>query len=198
MGTVVIDISMSLDGFVTAADQTPEQPMGPGGDRLHEWAFGGGEADQEVMASGSASAGAIITGRRTYDTSVPWWGSGGPSGEARLPVFVLSHSVPDDVPDDSVYRFVDDPVAALKQAQAESDDKVVCVMGGAEVAGSFLDAGLVDELSIHLVPVLLGGGTRLFADGGVVGVDHDRQVRLENVSAVQTPAATHLRFRVLR
>ena len=197
MSTVVVDISMSLDGFVTAADQTPEQPMGPGGDRLHEWAFGGSGADQEVMAAGAASAGAIIAGRRTYDTSVPWWGSGGPSGEARLPVFVLSHSVPDDVPAESVYRFVDEPVAALEQARAVSDDKVVCVMGGAEAARSFLDAGLVDELSIHLVPVLLGGGTRLFADGGLVGVDPGRQLRLEQVSAVQTPAATHLRFRVL-
>jgi dihydrofolate reductase len=158
MSKVIFDISMSLDGFVTAADQT-----------------------------------AVITGRRTYEDSLPWWGSDGPTGPARLPVFVLSHTAPTNVPDDGVYTFVDSgPEDALRQARAASGDRVVCVMGGATVGRAFLDAGLVDELSIHLVPVLFGGGTRLFEDLGA------RLTQLENLSATQTPSATHLRFRVAR
>lgn len=191
MSKVILDISMSLDGFITAANQTPDEPMGDGGHRLHEWAFTGGDSDREVLEAGVASSGAVITGRRNYEDSVPWWGSDGPTGPVRLPVFVLSHEVPAAVPDDGVYTFVDTGIEdALKQARAASGDKVVCVMGGAKVGRAFLDAGLVDELSIHLVPVLFGSGTRLFEDLGA------RLTHLENLSATQTPWATHLRFRI--
>jgi dihydrofolate reductase len=191
MSKVIFDISMSLDGFITAANRRPEEPMGDGGERLHEWAFAGGEPDREVLEAGVASSGAVITGRRTYEDSVPWWGSDGPTGPARLPVFVLSHTIPATVPENGVYSFIDTGIEdALKQAQVASGDKIVCVMGGATVGQAFLDAGLVDELSIHLVPVLFGSGTRLFEEAGA------RLTQLENLSATQTPRATHLRFRI--
>jgi dihydrofolate reductase len=191
MGKVFFDISMSLDGFMTAANRRPEEPMGDGGLRLVAWAFGDDQRDREVLTSGIASTGAVIAGRRTYDTSVPWWGANGPTGPARVPVFVLSHDVPDDPPEGGVYTFVTDGIErALEQARAAAGDKNVTVMGGAETGQQYLRAGLVDELSIHLVPVLLGSGTRMFEHLG------DQHVKLENAGAVQTPAATHLRFRV--
>jgi hypothetical protein len=92
MSKVIFDISISLDGFMTAAGQRPDEPMGEGGLRLVEWAFGGDERDRQVLSDGVASAGAVIAGRRTYDTSVAWWGADGPTGPARLPVFVLTRS----------------------------------------------------------------------------------------------------------
>jgi dihydrofolate reductase len=192
MGKVVFDISMSLDGFMTAANQRPEEPMGEGGLRLVQWAFGDDQRDREVLTSGVAGTGAVIAGRRTYDTSVPWWGANGPTGPARVPVFVLSHDVPGDVPEGSVYTFADGIQRALELAKAAAGDKGVTVMGGAATGQQYLRAGLVDELSIHLVPVLLGSGTRMFEHLG------DQHLQLENAGVVQTAAATHLRFRVVR
>jgi dihydrofolate reductase len=193
MGKVIFDISMSLDGFMTAGNQRPEEPLGEGGERLHEWAFGDDPRDREVLTAGAGSLGAVICGRRTYVDSVPWWGTDGPTGPARVPVFVLCHEVPGDVPEGGVYTFVTDGIeAALKQAQSAAGDKDVTVMGGADTGRQFIKAGLLDELSIHLVPVLFGGGTRMFDDLG------DGHVQLENLGSVQTAAATHLRFRVPR
>jgi dihydrofolate reductase len=189
--TVVFDISMSLDGFITAAHQTLEEPMGRGGERLHDWAFGVDPSDRAVFERGAAALGAVICGRRTYDDSLPFWGADGPTGPDRVPLFVLSHDVPDDVPEGSVYTFVDGVEEALDLATAAAGVKDVTVMGGAETGRAFLRAGLVHELSIHLVPILLGAGTRLFAD------DEEGQIRLENLEAIQTPQATHLRFRVI-
>ncbi len=85
MRKVVFDISMSLDGFMTASDIRPDEPMGEGGQRLHEWAFGGDDRSSELLARSAGSAGAVIAGRRTYDSSLPWWGADGPTGAARLP-----------------------------------------------------------------------------------------------------------------
>jgi dihydrofolate reductase len=100
MGNVTLDISMSLDGFVTASNARSEEPMGDRGQRLHEWAFGGGDnRDREVLERGISATGAVIAGRRTCDTSAKWWGADGPSGPARLPLFVVSHDVPKDVPE---------------------------------------------------------------------------------------------------
>ena len=104
-------------------------------------------------------------------------------------MFVLSHSVPHGVPDGGVYTFVDGVDNALEQARAAAGDKYVTVMGGAETGRQFIQAGLVDEISLHVVPVLLGAGTRMF-DG------LDRPIELENAEALQTPAATHLRLRL--
>ncbi len=145
MGKVFFDISMSLDGFMTAAHRRPEEPMGDGGQRLHEWAFGNDQRDREVLTGGT---GAVIAGRRTYDDSVAWWGADGPTGPARVPVFVLSH----DVPEGGVYTFVSEGIErALELARAAAGEKDVTVMGGAETGQQYLRAGLVDELPIHLV-----------------------------------------------
>jgi dihydrofolate reductase len=192
MGKVVHDISMSLDGFITAAGQTPLEPMGAGGQRLHDWAFGDDERDREVLSTGLAGTGAVITGRRNYTDALPWWGADGPTGPARLPIVVLCHEIPaDPPPPGGVYTFVTGGVEqALKQAREAAGDKDVTVMGGAETGRQFLAAGLVDEISIHLVPVVLGGGTPMFTGG--------LPVELENISSLQTAAATHLRFRVRR
>src|SRR5687767_8861009 len=167
MGKVTFDISMSLDGFITASNRRPEQPMGVGGERLHEWAFGGEDKrDREVLERGIHTTGAVIAGRRTYDDSIPWWGPDGPTGSVRLPLFVVSHSVPKDVPEGSVYTFVDGIEPALARAQEAAGRKNVNIMGGADIAQQYLRAGLVDEISIHLVPVVFGSGLRLFEQLG--------------------------------
>jgi dihydrofolate reductase len=193
MRKVVFDISMSLDGFMTAANQRPEEPLGEGGEQLHQWAFGDDPRDREVLTAAAGSLGAVICGRRTYDDSLPWWAADGPTGSDRVPVFVLSHDEPADPPAGGVYTFVTGGIEdTLKQAKAAAGDKLVTVMGGAETGQQFLRAGLVDELSIHLIPVLFGGGTRMFEHLG------DGHVQLEHLGSVQTAAATHLRFRVVR
>ena len=188
MGKVSFNISMSLDGYINGPDVTPEQGLGRGGERLHQWAFDGNERNREVLES-VHGLGAIIAGRRTYDLSIPWWGADGPTGELRVPVFVLTHSAPNDVPDGGVYMFVTGGIEdALEQAEAAAGDKGVAVMGGALTFRQYLAAGLVEEIGIHLVPVLLGGGTPLFEEG--------EQTQLELVEVVDTPLATHLRYRV--
>jgi dihydrofolate reductase len=103
---VIFDISMSLDGFVTASGVRPEEPMGDGGQKLHEWAHGDDEKGNEVLAESQGDFGASIAGRRTYDTSLPWWGADGPEGSVRTPTFIVSHSEPDEVPEGSVHTFV--------------------------------------------------------------------------------------------
>jgi len=163
MGKVTFDISMSLDGFVTASNISPEEPMGVGGQRLHEWAFGGeDQRNREVLERGLNATGAVIAGRRTYDASIAWWGADGPTGPARTPLFVVSHSVPKDTPEGGVYTFVDGIESALKRAKEVAGDKAVNIMGGPDIAQQYIRAGLVDDISIHLVPVLFGSGTRLF------------------------------------
>jgi dihydrofolate reductase len=192
MGTVIFDVSMSLDGFMTASGRTAEEPMGPGGQRLHEWAMGEDEPNRSLLERWVAEEGAAIVGRETYDTSVPWWGADGPSGPARNPLFVATHEAPADSPEGSVYTFVTDGIeSALEQAKAVAGGKNVTVMGGAELGRQYIAAGLVDEIQIHLVPVLFGAGTKMF-DG--LADDH---IQLETVEVIQTPAAIHLRFRVL-
>ncbi|GAA3122258.1 dihydrofolate reductase family protein [Planomonospora alba] len=193
MSKVIFDISMSLDGFVTASDIRPDEPMGVGGQRLHAWAMGGDERGREILARGAAGIGAVIAGRRTYDTSLPWWGADGPTGPARLPLLVVTHRVPEKVPDGGVYRFVTDGIdSALRQARQAAGGKDVTVMGGADVARQFIRADLIDEIQIHLVPVLFGGGTRLFEHLG------DGHIRLEPAEVVESSEATHLRYRVIK
>ena len=193
MGKTVFDISMSLDGFITASNQTPEVPMGDGGEHLHDWAFGNDETSRRFFERAAADLGAVICGRRTYDTSLPWWGADGPSGLARRPVFVVTHNVPTDTQPGGVYQCVTDGIeSALEQAQAAAGDKDVCIMGGADIGRQFIAAGLVDEISIHLVPVLFGSGTPMFEEF------HKGHVRLEPVDTLATPSATHLRYRIVK
>lgn len=193
MGKVIFDISMSLDGFITASDQTPDEPMGDGGQRLHEWAFGGDETNRQFLERAVEGLGAVIAGRRTYDHSLPWWGADGPSGPARRPVFVVTHDAPSESPAGGVYRFVTDGIqSALEQARVAAGDKDVTVMGGADLGRQYIAAGLVDEISIHLVPVLFGGGTRMFGDL------HKGHIQLEAVDVLATPSASHVRYRIVR
>lgn len=172
----------------------PEEPLGEGGERLHEWAFASDDdRDRAILTGGVEGIGAMIAGRRTYDDSLPSWKADGPTGPARLPLFVITHSQPKDVPAGSVYRFVTDGIhSALQQARAAAAGKDVAVMGGPDVGQQFLRAGLVDDIGIHLVPVLFGGGTRMFDH---LGEEH---IQLEATEMVQTRAATHLRYRVVK
>jgi dihydrofolate reductase len=192
MGKMIFDISTSLDGYITASNKTADEPMGQGGERLHEWAFGQDERNQEFMRNAVESLGAVICGRVTYDDSIRWWGPDGPTGPARRPVFVVTHEAPDDSPEGGVYTFVTGGIeAAVEEAKRAAGDDDVTVMGGASLGQQYIAAGLVDEISIHLVPVLFHGGTRLFDN---LGGEH---TQLEPVEVIETDSATHMRFRVV-
>jgi dihydrofolate reductase len=180
MGIVLSDMSMSLDGFVAGPNIGVANPMGEGGMRLHQWMFSGSPDDS------AGTVGAVVLGARTYDVGKGHWG-GTPYP---APSFVLTHHAHEDLPvDHGTFHFVaDGPQSAVKQAQAAAGDDNVVVMG-ADTTRQVLAAGLLDELHIHLVPVLLGGGTRLFEG---VGAEH---VELEQISNKESSDVTHLRYR---
>ena len=193
MGKVIFDISMSLDGFITGANPRPEAGwggLGKGGERLHDWGFNSADPRNSEILEGYASAGANIFGRTGYDHSILNWGADGPSGAARVPTVIVSHSVPEDVPDGGVYTFVHSVETAFETAKKLAGDKDVVIMG-ADVPQQFLKRGLIDEVSIHLVPVVFGSGRRLFE--GLEG----EHISLEILEVIQTPEAIHMRFRVL-
>jgi dihydrofolate reductase len=192
MGKVIYDISMSLDGFITGANVRPEAGLGDGGERLHDWAFNSSDPRNHELLAKGASLGAIITGRNNYDLSVPYWKADGPTGAARVPTVVVSHSVPQDIPHGGVYSFVDGVEAALEKAKKAPGDKDVAIMGGANIAQQFLKLGLIDEISIHLVPVLFGDGIRLFEYPG------SEDISLETIEVIETKEAIHTRFRVVK
>jgi len=193
MSSVIYDISMSLDGYIRAANPRPDEPLGEGGEALHAWAMPDADAaDRDVLSRGAAATGALICGRTTYDDSIRWWQADGPSGPARLPLVVVTHTAPADVPAGGVYVFATTGIEdALAQARAAADGKSVSIMGGPDVATQFLRAGLVDEVSVHIVPRLFGGGTLLT---GVLPA----HIELEPADQESTQGATHLRYRVKR
>jgi dihydrofolate reductase len=207
-------ISMSLDGFVAGTNQTLEEPLGEGGEQLHEWAIAvaswreshgleGGErnVDDEVLREHTDSIGATIMGRRMFSggegpweedpNSDAWWGDEPPFHH---PVFVLTHHTrePLEKRGGTTFTFVTEGAeSALELAREAAGGKDVAVGGGAEAAQQYLKAGLLDELQLHVVPVLLGGGVRLFKDlAGAPG-------QLERVRVVESPTGvTHLKYRV--
>jgi dihydrofolate reductase len=202
MTKVITGLSTSLDGFIAGAEDNSDRPLGIGGDRLFAW-FSSGETPSrfyEWMMMSAASAavfdefagrvGAVISGRRTYDVSEAWGGSGPLAG---VPLFVMTHSVPDVVPrGDPPYTFVTDGIeSAVDQAKKAAGDKDVSLMGATIVQQS-LRTGLLDELTIDLVPVVLGGGARLL-DGIGSG-----SVELELSRVVDAPGVTHLTYRVVK
>src|SRR5262245_32682900 len=190
MGMVIYDMSMSLDGFVAAANMRPEAGLGDDGERLHDWVFK--DPDGMAMVEDAIERlGAVICGRTTYDMSMPAWDADGPTADARVPVFVLSHGVPDDVPQGSVYTFVGDIDTALAKAREDAGDRNISIMG-ADTGRQFLNAVAIDEVSIHIVPVLFGGGTPLFGKGV------DEHVTLELLDQSDSPYARHMRYRVVR
>lgn len=194
MGKVIFDISMSLDGFIAGANARPEAGwagLGDGGERLHDWGFNSADPrNSEIAEAWATRGGAVIVGRTTYNLSILNWGADGPTGAARVPTIVISHSVPQDIPDGSVYTFVDSVEAALETAKKAAGDKDVGLQGG-NIAQQFITRGLIDEIFIHLVPVLFGSGTRLIED---LGGEH---VQLETTEVIETKEALHLRFRVI-
>jgi dihydrofolate reductase len=193
MGKVILVMSMSLDGFINAANESVDNPMGDGGLVLHDWMTGEeNDVNSKFMSDALGNLGAVICGRTTYDMSVKWWGPDGPTGSARRPVFVVTHNVPENIPENGVYTFVTEGInKALEQAQAVTGNKDISIMGGANIAQQYLKAGLLDDIQLHLVPVLFGGGTRLFDH---LGNEHRK---LEPVRVLETPSVTHLRYRVL-
>lgn len=193
MGTVVIDISLSLDGFVTGPNDGPGNGLGDGGEALHAWA-GESRTDadaQLLFEEPMATLGACVLGRRTFDIAEGDWGDSPPFGPA--PVFVLTHRPhPQLTRGATTFTFVTDgPERALRQAQVAAGDKGVNVMG-ASISQLYLKAGLVDELHLHVANVLLGAGRPLFANLGAT------PLLLERTRVIATPAATHLRYRVIR
>lgn len=192
MGTVASAMSMSLDGFVTGPNDSREYPLGEGGEILHDWLGPAATAaDREVLQEMVDGAGAILMGRRSYDICVGegGWGDGGPAGD--VPCFVLTHEPPAEAP--KVFTFVTDGIeSAVKQAKAVAGDRTVGIHG-ATAAQQALAAGLLDEIDVHLVPVLLGNGVRLFDLLGGTPVNLTRNRVVEAGSGV-----THLRFEVVR
>ena len=195
MGKVIFDISMSLDGFIAGAKARPEAGwagLGEGGERLHDWGFNSADPrNREIEEALLVTTGAVIVGRTTYNLSIPNWGADGPTSAARVPTVVVSHNVPQDIPDGGVYTFVDSVEAALETAKKAAGDKDVVIQGG-NIAQQFITLGLVDEIFIHLVPVLFGSGTRLIEE---LGGEH---VQLETTEVIETKEAIHLRFRVVK
>jgi dihydrofolate reductase len=190
MSKIIYNMSTSLDGFVRATGQTPAEPLGIGGEHLHEWFFGKDPANQEFVARMLGSIGAVVSGRTTYDTSD--WGADGPTGPRRLPVFVVTHKAPATSPENGVYTFVTGGVVdAVNAARAAAKGKDVSIMGGPGVGNQAIAAGVVDEIVVSIVPVLFGDGLPMFRD-------LPRHVELERLSLINTGDATHITYRVIK
>ena len=206
-------ISISLDGFVAGPNQSEENPLGEAGERLHDWVVAlrawraphgleGGEVNVStpVVEESLADVGAEIMGRGKFgppgggpwgdDPWPGWWGDDPPF---HMPVFVLTHHQREPLTlSDTTFTFVTDGIdAALEQARAAAGEKDVLIGGGAELINQYLAAGLLDELELHVVPVLLGDGARLFDNLG------DDEVQLEQLRAIEAPGVTHLKYRVV-
>jgi dihydrofolate reductase len=209
MSSIRCHISMSLDGFVAGPNQSADEPLGEGGERLHEWVFPleswrrphgreGGERgpDDEVVREVQAGVGAHVMGRRMFgggdgpwdESWKGWWGDDPPF---HAPVFVLTHHPRDPLPmqGGTTFTFVTDGIeSAIEQAREAAGGQDVAVAGGASTIQQALSAGLLDELYLHIVPILLGGGERL--------LDNVGDVSLEPVKVVGSPAVTHVKYRV--
>jgi dihydrofolate reductase len=213
MSKVRAHISTSLDGYVAGPNQSEESPLGEGGESLHDWvielkawreAHGkeGGEvnASSQVVEAEQANVGAEIMGRGKFgppdggpwgdDPWPGWWGEDPPFHK---PVFVLTHHEREPLTlSDTTFTFVTDGIeSALAQAREAAGDKDVFLGGGADIINQYLEAGLVDEIELHVAPILLGDGERLFE-----GVGPD--LKLEQLRAVEAPGVAHLKYRVVK
>jgi len=197
MTKVLAGITMSVDGYVAGPGDRPGQGLGEGGERLHYWVFGGpwhydgplGEATGEDAAwleEAMGRLGAVVSGRWTYEAA-GHWGDENPWG---LPVFIVTHR-PEEEPEGGAFTFVSGVEEAVARAKEAAGGKDVHVMGGADVIRQALDAGLVEELTIIVAPVVLGGGKRLFEGFG-------RSLDLEHLGVRQSPWATFIDYRVKR
>jgi len=198
MTKVLAGITTSVDGYIAGPDDGPGKGLGEGGERLHYWVFGGpwtyenepkGEAtgeDAAWLAETIARVGAVVSGRATYEAA-GHWGDENPWG---IPVFIVTHR-PEEEPKSGAFTFVSGVEEAIEQARAAAGDKDVHVMGGADVIRQALDAGLVDELTIIVAPVVLGGGKRLFEE-------FSSSLELEHLGVRQSTWATFIDYRVRR
>jgi len=214
MSKVVAEISTSLDGYVAGPNPTLENPLGEGGDQLHEWAVrlkswrethglpdGESGPDDELLAESVAATGAVVMGRQMFSggegpweddaNANGWWGDEPPFHK---PVFVLTHHAREPlVLKGTTFTFVTDGLdSAVDDARAAAAEQDVLVAGGADTIDQAIRAGLVDELQLHLAPVLLGAGARLF-DGVAPELP-----RFEITQVIESPLVTHLRYRVVK
>jgi dihydrofolate reductase len=211
MSQVTCQISVSLDGYVAGPNQSLDTPLGEGGERLHEWViktegwrashgYEGGErsVDSELAAHLMDGIGAYIMGRSMFshgrgawdEAWTGWWGEDPPF---HAPVYVLTHHerAPVEMQGGTTFHFVTDGIeAALEQARAAAGDQDVAIAGGASTVNQYLAAGLLDQLHLHIVPIVLGGGERLLEGVG--------DPTLEPVEVVASPAVTHVEYRVVR
>jgi dihydrofolate reductase len=211
MSKLRFDISVSADGYVAGPNQSEEEPLGEGGEQLHEWVLKlevwrrshgreGGEvtASTPLFEEALDAGGAVIMGRNMFgggpgpwgdEPWQGWWGEEPPFG---MPVFVLTHHEREPLTlGETTFTFVSDGIeSALEQAREAAGGKDVSIGGGANAIQQYLSAGLVDEMQLNVVPVLLGGGERLFENGAGAGLP------LEQTLVVHTPDVTHLRYRV--
>jgi dihydrofolate reductase len=205
------EISISLDGYVAGPNQSEENPLGEGGEQLHEWVFPlaawrephgreGGEvnASSPLVEESQSGVGAVIMGRGMFGGGPgpwgedPWQGWWGEEPPFRTPVFVLTHHEREPLTlGETTFTFVTDGIeSALGQARAAAGELDVHIGGGAEIGRQYLSAGLIDQMQLNVVPVLLCGGARLFEDGAGEGRG------LEQILVVEAPGVTHLRYRV--
>jgi dihydrofolate reductase len=198
MSKVVASITTSVDGYVAGPDDRPGKGLGEGGERLHYWVFGGpwtyenppeGEPtgeDAEWLQEVMADLGASVCGRGMYEAAGRW-GDENPFG---VPVFVVTHR-PEEEPPGGHFAFVSGVEEAITRAREAAGDKTVSIGGGANVIRQALEAGLVDQLTIIVAPVILGGGKRLFEG-------FERSIDLEHVGIRQSRYATSIDYRVVR
>ena len=201
MGKVSFDVSVSLDGFIAGPNDGVDNGLGDGGEKLHDWVtaskswremhgYEGGEesADSDVLEEAFANVGAIIIGRRMFDNAEGPWGEEPPF---HMPVFVVTHRDRDPLEKQggTTFHFVSDGIeATLEQAREAAGDRDVSIGGGANVIQQYLAAGLVDEFQLHVVPLTLGGGVRLF--------DGVPQREFEQTRVIESPRVTHVKYRV--
>jgi dihydrofolate reductase len=213
MANLRFEISMSLDGFIAGPNPSEDEPLGEGGMQLHAWALKlavwrkphgqeGGEVNEstKVVEESLENIGATVMGRNMFGGGKgpwgdnPWNGWWGDDPPFHTPVFVLTHHAREPVAmqGGTSFTFVTDGIEpALEQAQEAAGGKDVALGGGADIAQQYLAAGLIDEMQINVVPVLLGGGTRLLDN--LAGAD----LKLEPIRVVETPDVTHLKYRVV-
>lgn len=191
MAKVILQVSMSLDGFITGPNDRVGNGMGDGGDRLHDWMFDNSTAvDAKIVDEWHENTGAWIMGRHSFDVGVEPWGDNPPFHK---PVFVLSHKAHKNIEKEggTTYYFITDGIeSALKKAKEAAGNKQI-TLHGAKIFQQYLKAGLVDEVNIHLVPVLFGAGKRLFEEA-------TERIELEKIKVMETPGAVHLTFRVVK
>jgi len=197
MTTVTCNISTSVDGFVAGPRQSLENPIGEGGARLHDWHLEPEDADLAVIDGWQSTPGAYVMGRNMFgpgrgEWDLDWRGWWGDEPPYHAPVFVLTHHARDPLAMDggTTFHFVTEgPDVALEQAKAAAGGKNVEIAGGASTINAYLQAGAINELHMHIAPMVLGVGERLFA-----GVSAD--LRLEPVQAISSPRVTHITYRV--